>query len=273
MRSLRMDGQDALALYEQKFSRRSGSEQWRRAIVLERFGYGLAGSIAEIEVERDGDVITVRVPRGKGERLKEHDRPNVQKLDSGIWYVSLDRASMYEIRLHLKEIAAAPGVIFDLRSYPNRNHELIAHLLPRADEDRWMFIAKTIYPDRERIVGWKASGWDVKPAEPHIGGKVVFIISGRAISYAESWMGYVEAYQFGEIVGEATAGANGNVVPFEVPGEFKISWTGMKVLKHDGSQQHLIGILPTVPVERSVRGSREGRDEYLERALELFESR
>ena len=270
---LRVDGQDALALYEQMVSRRSGSERWKRAIALENLGYGPDGSFARVEVERNGEVLTVRVPRGSGERLKEYDRPDVQELDSGIWYVSLDRASMDEIRPHLDQIAAAPGVIFDLRSYPNKNHDVIAHLLPRADDDRWMFIAKTIYPDRERIVGWKELGWNVKPAEPHIGGKVVFITSGRAISYAESWMGYVEAYQLGEIVGQATAGANGNVVPFEVPGGFKISWTGMKVLKHDGSQQHLIGILPTVPVERTVRGIREGRDEYLERALELFERR
>ena len=270
---LRVDGQDALALYEHGVSRRSGSERWKRAIALENLGYGPDGSIAEIEVIRDGEVVRAHLPRGKDDRLKEYDRPDVHELDSGIWYVNLDRAGMDEIRPHLKEIAAAPGVIFDLRYYPNSNHEVLAHLVPRADKDRWMFIAKTIYPDRERIVGWEAYGWDIQPAEPHIGGKVVFITTGRAISYAESWMGYVEAYQLGEIVGEATAGANGNVVPFEVPGGFKISWTGMKVLKHDGSQQHLIGILPTVPVERTVRGIREGRDEYLERALELFESR
>ncbi len=150
---------------------------------------------------------------------------------------------------------------------------MIAHLLPRPDTDRWMFIARTIYPDRERIAGWEEYGWNITPAEPHIGGKVVFITSGRAISYAESWMGYVEAYELGEIVGEATAGTNGNALSFEVPGGFRMSWTGMKVLKHDGSQQHLIGIVPMVPAKRTVRGIREGRDEFLERALELFESR
>ena len=43
----------------------------------------------------------------------------------------------------------------------------------------------------------------------------------------------------------------------------------MKVLKHDGSQQHLIGIQPTVPVERTIRGVAEGRDELLEKAAEV----
>jgi C-terminal processing protease CtpA/Prc len=41
----------------------------------------------------------------------------------------------------------------------------------------------------------------------------------------------------------------------------------MRVLKHDGSQHHLVGIQPTIPVTRSIAGVREGRDELLERAL------
>jgi hypothetical protein len=43
----------------------------------------------------------------------------------------------------------------------------------------------------------------------------------------------------------------------------------MKVLKHDGSQHHLIGIQPTIPVERTIQGVIEGRDEFLEKALEI----
>jgi len=46
----------------------------------------------------------------------------------------------------------------------------------------------------------------------------------------------------------------------------------MKVLKHDGSQHHLVGIHPTVPVERTLRGVREGRDEVLEKAIEIVRS-
>jgi len=43
----------------------------------------------------------------------------------------------------------------------------------------------------------------------------------------------------------------------------------MKVLKHDGSQHHGIGIQPTVPVSRTIKGIREKRDEQLERALSI----
>ncbi len=36
-------------------------------------------------------------------------------------------------------------------------------------------------------------------------------------------------------------------------GGFEIMWTGMKVLKHDGSQHHLIGVQPTYPVKRTIK--------------------
>ena len=46
-------------------------------------------------------------------------------------------------------------------------------------------------------------------------------------------------------------------------------WTGMKVLKHDGSQHHLIGIQPKHPVTRTLRAVRESRDEMLMKAREV----
>lgn len=52
---------------------------------------------------------------------------------------------------------------------------------------------------------------------------------------------------------------------------YRLIFTGMKVLKRDGSRHHGVGIRPTVAVSRTVGGVRAGRDEQLERALELVE--
>jgi C-terminal processing protease CtpA/Prc len=71
----------------------------------------------------------------------------------------------------------------------------------------------------------------------------------------------------GEIVGGPTAGTNGNINPFTLPGGYNVVWTGMKVLKHDKSQHHGVGIQPTVPVQRTVAGVAAGKDEVLEAAV------
>ena len=104
---------------------------------------------------------------------------------------------------------------------------------------------------------------------PRFKGKIAFITDGRAISFAESVMAIVEHYKMGAIVGDPTAGTNGNINPFTLPGEYTIIFTGMKVIKHDGSVHHGVGVLPTVPTKRTIAGVAAGRDELLEKALEV----
>ena len=86
-------------------------------------------------------------------------------------------------------------------------------------------------------------------------------------------MGIVEHYDLGTIVGGTTAGANGNVNLINLPGSgFRITFTGMRVIKHDGSQHHLVGIQPDVAIEPTLAGIREGRDEVLEKGVEVGKS-
>jgi C-terminal processing protease CtpA/Prc len=201
------------------------------------------------------------------------DEPSVRQLEPSIWYVNLDLAEMTEISENIDAIASAEGVVFDLRGYPNNNHGVLGHLLAEPDTSvRWMRVQQAIYPDRERIAGWRELGWNIQPLAPRIQGRVVFLTDGSAISYAESFMSFVEHYRLAEIVGAPTAGANGNVNPFTLPGGFRVTWTGMRVLKHDGSQHHNIGIQPTVPLEPTIEGIRANRDELLEKALEIIKA-
>jgi C-terminal processing protease CtpA/Prc len=83
-------------------------------------------------------------------------------------------------------------------------------------------------------------------------------------------MGIVENYKLGEIVGEATAGTHGNINPFELPGGYSLTWTGMKVLKQDGSQHRGVGIAATIPALRTQAGVAAGRDEVLEGGIAVL---
>jgi C-terminal processing protease CtpA/Prc len=80
----------------------------------------------------------------------------------------------------------------------------------------------------------------------------------------------VKHHDLGTIVGEPTAGANGGINPFKLPGGYTIQWTGQRVRKHDGSQHHLVGIRPDVEAERTIEGVRNGRDEVLQMALDVI---
>lgn len=244
----------------------SGSPQWKDAMGAERLTWGNRGETLTLGFGEDREVT---LTFGAERPPPAFDHPEIHRYDDGLFYVDLNRASWSTLEARLEEIAAAPAVVFDLRRYPNSNHAILNHLIDAPVDSDWMSVPHIVAPDHHLTPDWSSFGWQLEPAEPRIGGTVVFLISGRAISYAESVLGYVEGHQLGALVGSATAGANGNVNPFEVPGGYRISWTGMRVLKHDGGQQHNIGVLPTHPAAPTVEGVRAGRDEVLERGLEV----
>ena len=249
----------------------SGSPQWKRYKALGRFGSGEPGTMASLLIRRGSRTFKVDVERGNKHKVSKTSKPIIDEIQDGVYYVDLTKAAMKEIDEMIDTLAKARGVVFDVRGYPNSNHDVICNLLRKEDiSDSWMRVPQIIYPDFENVVGYQNYSWGLKPKQPRIKGKVVFLTDGRAISYAESFMSFIEHYRLGEIVGQPTAGTNGNLNTFALPGEYGVIWTGMKVVKHDGSQHHLIGIQPTVPVQRTIHGVIEGRDEFLEKALEII---
>ena len=197
----------------------------------------------------------------------------ISELEPGIFYVDLDRATDADWSAVEPRLAAAKGIIFDMRGYPGQpGTTALRHITGDTIRSAKWNVPSVPKPDHVDFA-FTQSGWDLPPAEPRFTAPRVFLTDGRAISYAETVMGIVEFYKLGAIVGGPTAGTNGNVNPFKLPGGYTISWTGMKVLKHDGSQHHGIGILPTDPAARTRKGVAEGKDEILLRGLEVVKAR
>jgi C-terminal processing protease CtpA/Prc len=193
----------------------------------------------------------------------------VEELRPGVFYVDIDRATDEDWKKALPSLAAAKAVIFDLRGYPRGSPIFIQHIIDTPVQSaRWQIPVAT-RPDREGVTFLETGRWNLQPLSPRIKGKLAFVTDGRAISYAESCLGIIEHYKLADIVGAPTAGTNGNVNTFRLPGGYTVPWTGMRVLKHDGARHHGVGILPTVPVARTIAGVTAGRDELLERAIEV----
>jgi hypothetical protein len=273
---------DGLAAAEAAIS--SATPQWLLARAL---GTGLhysqpMGAIGEgpksepliLEVEPFGHPGTTRKVSLERQPFRPSVEPRpqpVSEVDPGIFYIDLTRATDDAFKAALAKFSQARGLIFDMRGYPNGEMgiDFLRHLTREPMNSAPMLIPIIRYPDH-RITEFDRTGWVLPPLTPYLTAKKVFLTNGRAISYSETIMAIVEGYRLGEIVGGPTAGTNGNTNPFTVPGGFQINWTGMKVLKHDGSRHHGVGIVPTVPASRTRAGVADGRDEVLERALSLL---
>lgn len=270
---LRLNGRPAGELFAERLALTSGAtRQWSAWRAANELLSGPQGEKVTLEVEHArGGRATVTLERsvaGVG-MLTRKDPEKIAEIRPGIFYVDLDRITEDDFKGAVERLAAAKGVIFDLRGYPaNVSPVVLEHL---TDKDmtcaRWL-VPRVTFPDRKDM-GFDFSNWPVPATAPRLQGKVAFLINGRAISYAETYMGIVENYHLAEIVGTPTAGTNGNINPFSLPGGYSIVWTGMKVLKHDGARHHGVGIQPTVPVEPTRQGIAEGRDEVLEKAIEV----
>ncbi|MEO1051728.1 MAG: S41 family peptidase [Bacteroidota bacterium] len=266
-----INNQKSSDFFKEVYSRISaGTQGWKDYLAKNSSLYGEKDSEMSITVEGRETAVN-RTIHVASLPASEPERPMYRMIGNGIVYLNLDIAPMDTIESLMPSLEQASGIICDLRGYPKNNHRLIQHLLANNDTtDYWMQVPQVIYPDQENLEHYKNHGWGMKTKKPYLGDKkVVFIIDGRAISYAESYMGYIEGYKLATIIGQPTAGTNGNINPFRLPGGYRINWTGMKVSKHDRSQHHGIGITPDMYVNKTIEGIKAGRDEFLDKAIEI----
>lgn len=208
-------------------------------------------------------------PANLPEPVRERRPEKIAEVRSGIFYVDMERITDADFNAALPQLEKAGGIVFDFRGYPAQisPNTFFPHLTRTPLVSPQWHIPVVTRPDQREVTFRRGGEWNLAAVPPYLTARRAFIIDGRAISYAESCLGIVEHYRLGELVGGPTAGTNGNVNPFTLPGGYRVTWTGMKVLKHDGSRHHGVGIRPTVPVARTIDGVRSGRDELLERAI------
>ncbi len=264
----RIDGEPVVPFVERVAQELSGTPHWRRfkaaAWVVPS---GPSGHAADVTLRRSGKARTISTQFVREAPPRPRRPDAIHAYRDGVVYVDLTRAHWDEIAARIDEIAAAPGVVFDLRGYPEDTHRVLEHLLAQPEDATWMHVPRYVEPGGEPV-GWQHIGWHLRPAEPRISGAVAFLVSAEAISYAESMLGYVEAHDLGTVIGSTpSAGTNGDIVRVDTVGGFWLVFTGMRVTHHDGRPFHLRGIAPDLVVEPTLAGLRSGRDEQLDAAL------
>jgi C-terminal processing protease CtpA/Prc len=264
----------AQALAEIEALTSGATPQWIRWKALRELGLGALGRPLVLEIEPFRDPAhrrTVTLKRGSNGGASDPRPDKIAELKPGVFYVDLTRISDSDWSGALPRLQNASGIVFDLRGYPTLGPNWLTYLSDQRLHSQQWHVPEVTAPDHKNLVFSRAGDWDLAPSKPYLKARRAVLTNGSAISYAESTMGIIEHYKLAEIVGSPTAGTNGNVNPIALPGGYTLTWTGMKVLKHDGSQHHGIGIKPTVPVSRTRAGVAAGRDEVLERGLEAVQ--
>jgi len=269
---LEVDGRpagEALAAMESIVS--AATPEARRWMALAYLNGGFAGTSVSLRLERAGaPPLAVSLRREKTRRTPtDWLLPPVAEPRPGIVYVDLRRIDDQELERQIPRLAKAKGVVFDLRGFAEVSSVLLSHLAPRIVDTLTWEVSVIQRPDRQEVLFLHTVTW-LAPRRPRIAGRVAFLADARTMQNSERMLETIEAYGWGEIVGAGTAGNVGNPNWSNLPGGWTIAWTGRRALKHDGKTLlNGTGIRPTVPAARTLRGIAEGRDEVVERAVEI----
>ncbi len=277
-----IDNRPAKQVYEDELALAPGATpQHLRSRALDSMLLGAQNSEVRFRVHRHHggvDEVTVRRTRRNAQTsaqtfLTEPRPAKISTIRPGIAYVDIARITYDEFYAAMDQLAPAEGIIFDFRGYPWDLDPWFLEHLTNEPMRTALFEDPLVWLPEQQQVEYFDAGWYVGVSAPRLTSNVVFLTDGRAVSYAETLLSIVENAHVGEIVGEATAGTNGDVNFFTLPGNYVLRFTGLRVRKLDGSQHHGVGILPTVPAVRTMEGIRAGRDEFLEKAIEVIESK
>lgn len=243
----------------------AGTPEARRWQALDNLLWGPEGSRTTLRLQGGAEVALPRETTYErlpaGTPLQPIAEPR-----QGVLYVDLGRIEEEDLEALTPRLAAAKGLIFDLRRGRNVSTVLLSRLIEKtASSSKWQ-VPVVMAPDH-RDIQWMTTFWSIEPKTPHFRGRVAFLADGRSDGYGETLLTMIEAYKMGEIVGARSGGSNGTLNRAHLPGGWGVTWSGQRVLKHDDSPLQGVGVAPTVPASRTLRGIAGGRDEVVERAV------
>lgn len=167
------------------------------------------------------------------------------------------------------ELKNTKGLIIDLRCYPSdfTVFTLGGFLVPKSTPFVKFSFGGLLMPG----AFYQGQQLNVAPTDSHTyKGKVVILINELTQSQAEYTTMAFRTAPGALVVGSTTAGADGNVSGFLLPGNVSTMFSGIGVYYPDGRETQRVGIIPDVECKPTIAGIKAGRDELMEKAIELL---
>jgi C-terminal processing protease CtpA/Prc len=189
--------------------------------------------------------------------------------DQHLGYITLETIRDEDLPVIKKEFLNAKGLIIDIRNYPGSP---VGPLLGA-------YFVSTVTPFAKYTKGNPRNPGEFSFSEPELiypgkeiyQGKVVVIVDENTQSEGEFEAMAFRAGNNTTIIGSTTAGSDGRVSNIFLPGGIKTWISGKGVYYLDGRETQRVGIVPDIEVKPTITGITEGRDELLEKAIEIIE--
>lgn len=263
-----------------EYASRSNEASLRQA--LRYYGLCTRRDTAEVVRRRAGACDTLRVatvPYGSVSPLYDPAQlvqPPFRLLADSVGYIYAGTFS----REHLAEVGQTlprtRALIIDLRTYPLKVDGALIALIGQSLRTESVVVRQALYQTLAlpglfyRQEQWLFEDFGEVAArctEPYKG-RVILLVDEMTQSNPEFQAMAFQSCPQTLTIGSPTSGANGSIVWIPLPGQLT-SFSGVGTLYPDGTQPQTVGVRLDVEVLPTAEGLQAGRDEVLERALEL----
>jgi C-terminal processing protease CtpA/Prc len=190
-------------------------------------------------------------------------------LNDSIGYITLKSIQQEDIQLIKDQFKDTKGIIIDIRNYPSTfvpfslGSYFISSAIPfvKFTKNNLNNIGEFTFTEPIKITKLPSKTYQ---------GKLIVIVNEYSQSQAEYTAMAFRAGDNTTIIGSTTAGADGNVSSISLPGGLQTMISGIGVYYPDGTETQRIGIVPDIEVKPTIDGIKNGKDEVLEKAIELI---
>lgn len=263
-----------------EYASRSNEASLRQAL---RF-YGLCTrrDTAEVVRRRAGVCDTLRVatvPYGSVSPLYDPaqlEQPPFRLLADSVGYIYAGTFSREHLAQVVQTLPRTRALIIDLRTYPLKVDGALIALIGQSLRTESVVVRQALYQTLAlpglfyRQEQWLFEDFGEVAArctEPYKG-RVILLVDEMTQSNPEFQAMAFQSCPQTLTIGSPTSGANGSIVWIPLPGQMT-SFSGIGALYPDGTQPQTVGVRLDVEVLPTAEGLQAGRDEVLERALEL----
>lgn len=263
-----------------EYASRSNEASLRQA--LRYYGLCTRRDTAEVVRRSAGVCDTLRVatvPYGSVSPLYDPaqlEQPPFRLLVDSVGYIYAGTFSREHLAQVVQTLPRTRALIIDLRTYPLKVDGALIALIGQSLRTESVVVRQALYQTLAlpglfyRQEQWLFEDFGEVAArctEPYKG-RVILLVDEMTQSNPEFQAMAFQSCPQTLTIGSPTSGANGSIVWIPLPGQMT-SFSGIGALYPDGTQPQTVGVRLDVEVLPTAEGLQAGRDEVLERALEL----
>lgn len=263
-----------------EYASRSNEASLRQA--LRFYGLSTCRDTAEVVRRRAGACDTLRVatvPYGSVSPIYDPAQlaqPPFRLLADSVGYIYAGTFSREHLAQVGQTLPRTRALIIDLRTYPQNMDFTLTELIGRSLRTEPVVAWQMVHPTLAlpglffRQEQWLYEGFEEgaeRCTEPYKG-RVILLVNEITQSNPEFQAMALQSCPQTLTIGSPTSGADGDIVWIPLPGQLT-SFSGIGTLYPDGTQTQTVGVRLDIEVLPTAEGLQAGRDEALERALEL----